>query len=187
MPTAGYVALLRAINVGGRNKIAMGDLREALTGNRYLAVTTYIQSGNVLFDAEPDVPADALEADIETILSRRFAIPVVVFVRSHVQLAGVIDDAPDGFGQAPGTYHSDVIFLKASLPSHRARQLVDPREGVDQVWAGDGVLYVQRLSARRTQSRLSRIIGIPEYAQMTIRNWSTTTKLRSLLDERSRA
>ena len=57
------------------------------------------------------------------------------------------------------------------------------REGVDQAWPGDGVVYFARLSAKRVQSKMSRIVGTPEYKQMTIRSWSTTTKLLDLLDE----
>ena len=52
--------------------------------------------------------------------------------------------------------------------------------------AGPGVLYFARLSARRTQSRMSRIVGTPEYQLMTIRSWTTTTKLLGLLEARTR-
>ena len=55
---------------------------------------------------------------------------------------------------------------------------------VDQAWTGAGVLYFARLSARRTASRMSRIVGTPEYRQMTIRSWTTTTKLLELLEAR---
>ena len=58
------------------------------------------------------------------------------------------------------------------------------RDGVDQAWPGTGVLYFARLSARRTQSKMSSIVGTPEYKLMTIRSWKTTTKLLALLDER---
>ena len=56
------------------------------------------------------------------------------------------------------------------------------RDEVDQAWPGSGVLYFARLSARRTQSKMSSIVGTPEYQQMTIRSWATTTKLLALLD-----
>jgi uncharacterized protein (DUF1697 family) len=62
-------------------------------------------------------------------------------------------------------------------------KVVDLRDGVDSAWAGRGVVYFQRLSARRTQSRMSKIVGTPEYSSMTIRNWRTTTKLLAMLDE----
>ena len=58
-----------------------------------------------------------------------------------------------------------------------AMAVFDPREGVDRVWPGRGVIYSQRLSAQRTKSRLSKIIGTEAYASMTIRSWATTQKL----------
>lgn len=64
-----YVALLRGINVGGRNIISMADLRGAFEAAGYGAVRTYIQSGNVLF--ESDSPSGALEDDLERVLERR--------------------------------------------------------------------------------------------------------------------
>ena len=59
-----------------------------------------------------------------------------------------------------------------------------PRDGVDHVTPGTGVIYVCRLGERLAQSRMNRIVGTPEYQRMTIRNWATTTRLLELLDER---
>jgi uncharacterized protein (DUF1697 family) len=180
--TTRYLALLRGINVGGRNMVAMADLREAFQADGYEAVSTYIQSGNVLF--ESDAPRRSLEGDIEAMLERRFGVPLMVVVRSHAQLRNIVARAPDGFGSEPDTYHSDVIFLKAGLSAQQAMRVVELRQGVDQAWPGTGVLYFARLSVRRAQSRMSRIVGTPEYQQMTIRSWTTTTKLLGLLDGR---
>lgn len=62
--------------------------------------------------------------------------------------------------------------------------IFDPREGVDAVWAGKGVVYSQRLSAERTKSRLAKMMFSPDYKSMTIRSWSTTMKLAGMLDRR---
>lgn len=176
-----YLALLRGINVGGKNPVPMAQLRRAFEDEGYGAVSTYIQSGNVLF--ESDAPAGSLEADVEAMLERRLGLPLVVVVRSHAQLRRVVAKAPDGFGERPDDYHSDALFLRAPLTPRQAMKVVALREGVDQAWPGTGVLYFARLSARRTESRLSRLVGTPEYQQMTIRSWRTTTKLLALLDE----
>ena len=182
MESTRYVALLRGINVGGRNSGAIAELREAFAADGYQAISTYIRSGNVLF--ESDAAPDSLEHDLEAMLERRFGFPLVVVLRSHLQLRTVVEEAPDGFGADPARYHSDVIFLKAPLSSQQAMGVVSRREGVDQAWPGNGVLYFARVSERRTQSRMNRIVGTPEYGGMTIRNWATTTRLLGLLDER---
>ncbi len=183
MGTEHHVALLRGINVGGRNKIAMADLRATFEARGYRGVATYIQSGNVLFGS--DAGPASLEDDIEALLEERFGTTITVVVRSHAELHHVVTGSPQGFGATPDTHHFDVVFLKAPLTAERAIEVLDPRPGVDRAWAGAGVLYVERLRARRSESRLSRVVGTPEYRRMTIRNWNTTTRLLSLLDEQS--
>ncbi len=180
MATNRYLALLRGINVGGRNPVPMADLREAMADAGFIDVSTYIQSGNVMFSS--DGPAAELEDRVEAALEERFGIPILVVVRSHRQLRAVVRSRPDGFGDQPDLYHSDAIFLKAPLTPATAMKVVQVRDEVDRAWAGKGVLYFSRLSARRTQSKLSKIMGTPEYRLMTIRSWSTTTKLLDLLD-----
>ena len=175
---ARHVALLRGINVGGNNKVSMAELREAFEDAGHTNVRTYINSGNVVFDG----PAKVAEDDIETVLEARFEIPLVVVLRSHRQFRAVVEKAPDGFGRKPDLHHSDVVFLKAPLTSRQAMKVVELREGVDEAWPGTGVVYFQRVSSQRTKSKMSKVIGTPEYQLMTIRSWSTTTKLMDLLD-----
>jgi len=178
-----YVALLRGINVGGKNIIGMKDLRAALEAHGLENVSTYIQSGNVLF--ETDRPAKTLESEIEAALEKAFKVPLVVVLRSHRQLKSVIDKAPNGFGTGPDTYYSDAVFLKALLTAKQVMGIVALRDGVDQAWPGTGVVYFARLGAQRTKSKMSKIVGTPEYKQMTIRSWTTTVKLLGLLDAQS--
>lgn len=170
------MALLRGINVGGRNAVAMADLRAAFEDAGHAGVRTYIQSGNVLFHAAGRVDEEGVEA----VLERRFGVPLVVVLRTARQLRAVVEGAPDGFGQRPDEFHSDVVFLKAPLTSRQAMRVVELREGVDQAWPGRGVVYFARDNTRLTASRMGRIVATPEYKSMTIRSWRTTTKLLDL-------
>jgi uncharacterized protein (DUF1697 family) len=172
------VALLRGINVGGRNPVPMADLRAAFEESGHTGVRTYIQSGNVLFESRTRVDEDGVEAMLE----RRFGVPLVVVLRTDRQLRAVVEGAPDGFGTRPDEFHSDVVFLKAPLTSRQAMRVVELRDGVDQAWPGRGVVYFARNNARLTASRMGRIVGTPEYQRMTIRSWRTTTKLLDLVD-----
>ena len=181
MATTRGLALLRGINVGGKNLISMPDLRAAFEDHGCTDVETYIQSGNVVFAT--DRPAKGLEDELEAMLERRFAIPLLVVVRSHAQLRNIVKKAPKGFGRSPDTFHSDVVFLKRPLTPEQAMGVVELRDQVDQAWTGTGVLYFQRLSAQRTKSRMNRIMGTPEYKLMTIRNWRTTTTVLGILDD----
>ena len=177
----GYVALLRGINVGGKNLIKMIDLKACMEVLGFEDVHTYIQSGNVLFSAAGSDRAK-LTKQIEGALSKTFNYESRVVVRSRQQMKDIITHAPKGFGSDPATYRYDVIFLKEPLTAAKAMKSVSTKEGVDQAFAGKGVLYFSRLSSRATQSNLTRIIYMPVYQSMTIRNWNTTTKLLSLME-----
>ena len=176
-----YVALLRGINVGGKNLIKMTDLKACFEGLGFKEVRTYIQSGNVLFSAAGLSQAN-LTKRIEETLSKTFNFQSRVVVRSLKQMKEIVTQAPKGFGSAPATYRYDVIFLKAPLIAARAMESVTTKEGVDRAIAGKGVLYFSRLISRAAQSHLTRTITMPVYQSMTIRNWNTTTKLLSMME-----
>jgi uncharacterized protein (DUF1697 family) len=161
----------------------MADLRATLEAIGLQRVRTYIQSGNVVFDAPKGMACAAtLEPRLETELEQRFGFPIAVVVRSCAELRAIVADAPHGFGSSPATHLCDVVFLKPGLSVERAIAVVATREGVDRAWPGTSVVYFERLAARRSESRLARIMGTPEYRSMTIRNWNTATKLVALLD-----
>ncbi len=107
---------------------------------------------------------------------------IAVHVLTAAKLRAIVADRPRGFGDEPEKYHSDAIFLMG-ISATKAMAAFDPRDGVDTVWPGKGVIYSQRLSAQRTKSRLGKIAASPMYASMTIRSWTTTTKLVSLIED----
>jgi uncharacterized protein (DUF1697 family) len=178
-----YLALLRGINVGGKNIIKMTDLKACFESMGLSDVATYIQSGNVLFkSAEKD--KGKLTNKIEKALSETFSYISRVVVFSHQELKRIVQQAPEGFGVELATYRCDVIFLKEPLTSREAMKNISTKEGVDSACAGKSALYFSRLSSRASQSRLPRIITLPVYQNMTIRNWNTTIKLLALMENR---
>jgi uncharacterized protein (DUF1697 family) len=179
---ARWVALLRGINVGGKNVIRMEDLRACVEAVGHTNVATYIQSGNVVFDAKAK-DAAAVERGLEAALAREFRYSASVMVRSLAQVKSVVEDAPRGFGKSPARFRYDVIFLKEPPSAEELLPRIPQREGVDRVWAGEGVLYFSRAEKQASKSRLSKITAMPIYQRMTIRNWNTTTKLLALLEE----
>jgi uncharacterized protein (DUF1697 family) len=176
-----YVVLLRGINVGGKNKVSMATLKTTLEEMGFENVVTYINSGNIVLQSA--LNAKTITQQIETMLPLTFKLDsslIKVLVLTHEQLRAIVKSKPQGFGEHSDTYHSDVIFLMG-ISENEALKVFSPREGVDTVWSGKGVIYSQRLSSERTKSRLNKIVGTPVYAFMTIRNWNTTTKLLQML------
>ena len=181
-----YLALLRGINVGGNNIIKMADLKACLENMGFTDVVTYIQSGNVLFRAA-EKDKTKLTTKIEGVLSERFNYKSRMVVVTSKELEKAIEEAPKGFGRDLDKYRYDVIFLKEPLTATEAMKNVRIKEGVDNAYAGKTVLYFSRLISKASQSYLTKIIKLPMYQNMTIRNWNTTTKLLALMEKGMKA
>lgn len=178
---ASYVALLRGINVGGKNLIRMADLAASFGDAGFRDVRTYIQSGNVLFTAE-GTDGPEIENTVQRMLEARFRFPILVVLRSRDELAATIAAAPANHGSSQ--LRSDVFFLKHPLTAEAAyAQLPELREGVDAVALGPGAIYFSRVAAQASKTRITRLMSMPVYQQMTVRNWRTTTRLFRMIDE----
>lgn len=177
-----HLTLLRGINVGGNNIIKMTDLKLCFENMGFTDVSTFIQSGNVIFKPD-EKDKTKLTNKIEQVLSQRFNYTSRVVVIAHQQLKKVVDEAPRGFGEDADKYRYDVLFLKEPLTPNETMKNVKPKEGVDNAYAGEFVVYFSRLISRAAQSHLSKIITLPVYQNITIRNWNTTTKLLALMEK----
>jgi uncharacterized protein (DUF1697 family) len=178
-----FAVLLRGVNVGGKNKVSMTELKSYLEKLGFSNVTTYIASGNVIL--QTDKTAEEVKAQIEEMLPLYFKLDselIKVLILTPDQIQAIIDNKPIGFGEKPDKYHNDAIFLMG-INESEAMQVFNPREGVDTIWLGDGVIYSQRLSELRTKSRLNKIISTHAYKSMTIRTWSTVTKLQEIFKD----
>jgi len=184
-PGTQFLALLRGINVGGGNIIKMTHLKACFEAHGLENVATYIQSGNVLFETA-GTDSTTLIGKLEKALSKTFSpYRGRIVVCSHAKLGHIVRKAPKGFGSRPKEFRYDVIYLKAPLTAAEALRSVPTKPGVDRAVAGPDVLYVSRRIAKAGQSRLARIVALPIYQDMTIRNWNTTKKLLAMMDARS--
>lgn len=181
MATQKYLALLRGINVGGSNIIKMADLKACFEKNGFGNVKTYIQSGNVVFEAQKAKTTDLAEK-IEKMLSSAFNYKAKVVIRTKAQLEAAIASAPKGFGTEPANFRYYVIFLKEPVTTEQAMREIPIKDGVDSASPGaEGVVFHTRVETKATQSHLNKLIAMPIYQNMTIRNWNTTSKLAKLM------
>lgn len=171
---ARVVALLRGINVGGKMKLSMADLRGAVASLGYADVQTHLQSGNVVFTTS-DEPARAASA-IEAALARSRGLHIAVLVRSHHEMADVVARGePDAASIHPARYV--VFFLSAPLDPGRAAAL----EGVDfapDTFRIGGREIFASFPAGMGRSRLAAaLVDKRLCVTVTARNWNTVTAL----------
>jgi uncharacterized protein (DUF1697 family) len=188
---ASHVALLRGINVGGRNKVPMAELREVVTSLGYTGVTTYIQSGNVLFTTDDDVDTAKLAAGLEAAITGSFGIESPVVVLSRDDLAGILEANPYPDEPNPKLVH--VVFLNAELPPGlldrvKAAESAAAAKGIrDTVTPVGPALFLHTPDGFGTSELAQvvlRILGGKSGVAATARNWSTSTKLLSLCEEK---
>jgi len=172
-----WVAFLRAVNLGGRNKVPMAELRALLEEAGYDGVRTYIASGNVLLDG----PASRkkLAGELEGLVADSFGVTTTAILRKPRELAGIVEAHP--FGRETSETH--VAFL-ASRPTKAAAARLDAVDsGADRAVLAGSEVYLRlpqgvqgsRLSATRVESLLG--------ARATMRNWRTVVALAQLAAE----
>ncbi len=172
-----HIALLRGINLGSRNRVAMGELRSVLTEAGYEDVRTLLQSGNVVLtsDAKPDAVGRALV----TLISERLGVESKVVVRSRDELASVVDRNPfEDAAADPKRFQ--VSFLSAKPAAGVVRALEAADVAPEQVAVSGREIYawhpegIQRspLAALLTDKKLG--------VTATARNWNTVSKLLEL-------
>ena len=190
---ASHVALLRGINVGGRNKVPMTDLREVVTSLGHTGVTTYIQSGNVLFSTA-DTDTAELAAELESAIGERFGIWASVVVLSRDQLAEVLAGNPYPDEPNPKLVH--VVFLNAEPPEDLLARLAAAESAAAAKSSRDTVRAVGHALFLHTPDgygnsdlaqAVFRIVSAPvkqkkQDLAATARNWATATKLLSLCE-----
>lgn len=175
-----YVALLRGINLAGRNRVSMAELRSALESLGLEDVVTYIQSGNVLFSSRGG-RAKELAASIEGRIAEAFGIDVVVLLRTPVELAKVARGNPFlRAGADPSKLH--VVFLSGK-PTQKAAAQLDPERSPPGEFRLEGREIYLHLPTGFGRSKLTvdyfeRRLEVAA----TARNWKTVTKLVALTE-----
>jgi uncharacterized protein (DUF1697 family) len=172
-----WVVLLRAVNLGSRNKVPMARLRSVLEKAGYGDVRTYIASGNILIDG-PRSGAAVAQA-LERIVADEFGVNTAAVVRRPAELATLVSKHP--FGR--DTSRSHVVFLARRPSAKAAERLAEVDHSPDRgVLAGKDV-YVQYgvgvQNARLSPARLERLLGVTG----THRNWRTVAALAELARE----
>lgn len=175
-----YVALLRGINVGGANKVDMATLRSTVTNIGAEDVTTYINSGNLVFD-HPRTAANDLTGMLEDAIAETFGLRIPTLVRPGHRIQAIAAAIPQGWGQDEVS-RCDVMYLWDDIDRPDLVEDVPANDAVEEVMYTPGALIWRVDRAEVTRSRRNRLVGTPLYARMTVRNANTARKLADIVD-----
>lgn len=176
---ASYVALLRAVNVGGRSQVAMSDLRQLLTDLGFENVQSLLQSGNLVFMTDGG-PASNLEARLEAETQKGLGLKTAFFVRSGREMDAVIAGNPFPAEAKRDPSHLLVLFLKDAPKANAVAALRAAIKGPELVAAKGKHAYAV-YPAGIGRSRLTNtVIEAKLGTQGTGRNWNTVLKLAAL-------
>ncbi len=175
-----YVALLRGINVGGKNKVDMKLLKASFEKRGFEDVSTYINTGNIFFTDTKRTRGQLVQT-IESLMSEDFGLEIRALVRSQDEIQSVADALPVNWTNEPDTMKSDVMFLWDEVDSPDVVDKIQIKDGIDSVIYVPGTLLWSVSRQNQTKSGMQKLVGTKLYKQMTIRNVNTFRKITELI------
>jgi uncharacterized protein (DUF1697 family) len=174
-----YIALLRAINLAGKNKVGMSDLRELLGDMGLRQPRTLLQSGNAVFSGDRQ-PAAQLERDLQAAARKRFTLDIEFFVRSAGEWQSVIAANPFPREAKSDPGHLIVAFLKSAADRAAVKALQDAIVGREVVRVNGREAYITYPDGMGRSKLTTALIERKLGARCTARNWNTVLKLGAL-------
>jgi uncharacterized protein (DUF1697 family) len=175
-----HVVLLRGVNLGSRNRIAMPALRSALEEAGFGDVKTYVQSGNVVLTSR--AKAETVQRKIEKVLEESFGLEIPVVVRSSAELAAVVRRNPlRRVATDPRRYQ--VTFLSAKLSAEVARELEELAAPEERVAIAGREVYAWHPKTIARSKLWAKLAGKSLGVTATSRNWATVEALHAMASD----
>ncbi len=173
-----YVALLRGINIGGRNKVVMSELKVGLERAGLSNVSTYINSGNILFSSDETRPD--IVATVGRVITELFGLDIKVLLRSQAEIRATVTAMKDDW-HTDATSRYDVMFLWDDVDNEESLKLITVKPEIESVEYVPGAFLWRVHKKDYGKSGVSKIVGTHLYKHMTVRNSNTARKLDVLL------
>lgn len=128
-----YIALLRGINISGKNKISMPELKKLLEENNYQNVSTYLNSGNIIFECNID-NKETIMNNIHTLIKTKFILDIPVYITTDKELEDILNNSPKWWGSSNKEIYDNLIFI---IPPTKYEEVYNtigsPKEGLEQI------------------------------------------------------
>lgn len=175
-----YIALLRGINVGGNNKIAMSELKKAFEISGFENVTTYINSGNVIFSSSI-TNEDELRQKCEELIKIHFALKIIVAIISAQSLIDALNNAPEWWDKDIESKHNAIFVIKPYTASQLVQEVGDIKPQYEQTAFLGQVIFWSAPITTFSHTRWSKVVSTSSSNYVTIRNANTAKKLMQLV------
>ena len=174
-----YIALLRGINVGGKNKVAMVDLKQCFEDTGFVDVSTYINSGNVLFSSDEQSPVKLVNL-CEQAIEKKFGFHVVCSVISADDLAEALKNAPSWWNEKKDDKNNAIFVIAPTTPEEVMKEVGEAKPDYEKISSYGPIIFWTAPFKTFNRTRYSKIVGSKAYGAITIRNANTTKKLAEL-------
>lgn len=174
-----YIALLRGINVGGNNKVAMSELKTCFEESGFTNVKTYINSGNVIFESDKKSKTQLVDV-CEAAIKNRFGFHVICSVITAEELHNAVAHAPSWWGQGESVKHNALFVIAPSTAQDIMKEVGEAKPEYEKVAAVEPIIFWSAPLETFGRTRYKNIVSSKAYSNITIRNENTTRKLVDL-------
>ena len=173
-----FVALLRGINVGGNNKVAMSDLKSCFEAMGFKNVVSYINSGNIIFESKQEDAAKLVEM-CEAAIEKQFGFHIVCSVISATELLKALQHAPKWWNKGDAK-HNAIFVIAPKKAEEIMAEIGEAKPDYESVAAYHPIIFWSAPVETFGRTRYSKIVSTKAYQSVTIRNANTTNKLAEL-------
>ncbi|MEI5993107.1 DUF1697 domain-containing protein [Candidatus Enterococcus mansonii] len=177
-----YIALLRGVNVGGKNRVVMSTLKECFEHHGFRNVVTYLNSGNVIFSSE-ETDSLRLAKDCEQLIESEFGLPITVTILSGEALLEALEQMPDWWNADKESKHNAIFVIPPTTTEEVIVSVGEAKEEYEKVAHHGGVIFWSAPIKTFSRTRWSKIVGTKLYDRITIRNANTVNKLAELVQK----
>jgi Uncharacterized protein conserved in bacteria len=174
-----YIALLRGINVGGKNKISMAELKNMFEKLGFFDVSSYINSGNIIFSSN-DIDEEELIRKCRSEIAKQFKLDISVTVISAKDLSEALENAPAWWDSDPQSKHNAIFVIPPAVAEDIIENVGAAKTEYEQVGVYGQVIFWSAPIATFSKTRWSKVVSSDAYGSITIRNANTAKKLLQL-------
>ncbi len=179
-----YIALLRGINISGKNKIAMNELKNALKRFNYENIKTHLNSGNIIFESDT-FDKSLIITNIRSLIAEQFHLDLPIYVLTASELENIIDHHPVWWGTCNKEIYDNIIFPISPTTSSEVIKIVgEPKIHIDQIAEYNNIIFWSYdINNYRKSNWWIKTANKAICNQITIRTANTMKKILEIIND----